>query len=79
MIPPETEPAAAVRLVAAAAIPGSVLTADMLMANETAISSGIRDARNREDTWDTEGGACMSSFGHPIGRQALPAPGNTRQ
>ncbi|WP_327277499.1 DUF5994 family protein [Streptomyces sp. NBC_01224] len=77
VIPPETEPAAAARLMAAAAIPGSVLTADMLMANEADISSGIRDARSREDTWETEGGACMAPFGHPIGQRALPAPGNT--
>ncbi|WP_030774910.1 MULTISPECIES: DUF5994 family protein, partial [unclassified Streptomyces] len=32
VIPPETEPAAAARLMAAAAIPGSVLSAGVLMA-----------------------------------------------
>ncbi|MGW5346642.1 DUF5994 family protein [Streptomyces sp. NPDC004050] len=77
VIPPETEPAAATRLMTAAAIPGSFLTAGTLMANEAAISRGIRDARNQENTWEAEGGACMSPFGHLIGRKALPVPGST--
>ncbi|WP_404958404.1 DUF5994 family protein [Streptomyces sp. 147326] len=68
VIPPETEPAAAARLMAAAAVPGSVLTAGVLMANETVIGRGIRDARRREATWEGEGGACMSPFGNPMGR-----------
>ncbi|MFK0046921.1 DUF5994 family protein [Streptomyces sp. NPDC090741] len=76
VIPPETEPAAAARLMAAAAIPGSVLTAGVLMANETVIGRGIRDARRREATWESEGGACMSPFGSPMGRSALPLPAN---
>ncbi|MGP3687096.1 DUF5994 family protein [Streptomyces sp. IBSNAI002] len=75
VIPPETAPAAAARLMAAAAIPGSVLTSSVLMANEAAIGRSIRDARRREDTWEGEGGACMSAFGNPIGRSALPLPG----
>ncbi|WP_406511297.1 DUF5994 family protein [Streptomyces sp. NBC_00161] len=76
VIPPETEPAAAARLMAAAAIPGSVLTAGVLIANETVIGRGIGDARRREATWESEGGACMSPFGNPMGRSALPLPGN---
>ncbi|MFE2144610.1 DUF5994 family protein [Streptomyces sp. NPDC059456] len=76
VIPPETEPAAAARLMAAAAIPGSVLAADVLMANETVIGRGIVDARRREATWEGEGGACMSPFGEPMGRSALPPAGN---
>ncbi|MDX3534823.1 DUF5994 family protein [Streptomyces sp. MB09-01] len=76
VIPPETEPAAAARLMAAAAIPGSVLTAGVLMANETVIGRGIGDARRREATWEGEGGACSSPFGDPTGRTALPLPGN---
>ncbi|WP_405705629.1 DUF5994 family protein [Streptomyces sp. NBC_00069] len=76
VIPPETAPAAAARLMAAAAIPGSVLTAGVLIANETVIGRGIRDARRREATWESEGGACMSPFGNPMGRSALPLPGN---
>ncbi|MET9464902.1 DUF5994 family protein [Streptomyces sp. NPDC006544] len=79
VIPPETEPAAAARLMAAAAIPGSVLTAGVLMANETVIGRGIRDARRREAAWEDEGGACMSPFGEPMGRSALPLPGNGRR
>ncbi|WP_404953557.1 DUF5994 family protein [Streptomyces sp. 147326] len=75
VIPPETEPVAAARLMAAAAVPGSVLTADVLMANETVIGRGIRDARRREAAWEGEGGACMSPFGNPMGRSALPLPG----
>ncbi|GHI72858.1 DUF5994 family protein [Streptomyces nojiriensis] len=76
VIPPETEPAAAARLMAAAAIPGSVLAADVLMANEIVIGRGIRDARRREATWEGEGGACMSPFGVAMGRSALPLSAN---
>lgn len=48
VIPPETEPAAAARLMAAAAIPGSVLKAGVLLANEAVIGRGMRDSRNQE-------------------------------
>ncbi|MFG2481402.1 DUF5994 family protein [Streptomyces virginiae] len=76
VIPPETEPAAAARLMAAAAIPGSALAAGVLMADERVIGRGIRDARRREATWESEGGACMSPFGEPMGRSAPPLSGN---
>ncbi|WP_330331324.1 DUF5994 family protein [Streptomyces sp. NBC_00536] len=76
VVPPETGPAAAARLMAAAAIPGSVLTASVLMANEAAIGRGIRDAQRQESGWESEGGACMSPFGNPIDRGTLPLPGN---
>ncbi|MGG8409054.1 DUF5994 family protein [Streptomyces sp. 12297] len=76
VVPPDTGRASAARLMAAAAIPGSALTADVLMANEAVIGGGTRDARLREATWEGEGGACMSPFGHPMGRSALPLPGN---
>ncbi|GGQ31110.1 hypothetical protein GCM10010215_63980 [Streptomyces virginiae] len=76
VVPPETEPAAAARLMAAAAIPGSVLTAGVLMANETVIGRGVRDSRSREAAWEDEGGACMSTFGEPFGRSALPLSAN---
>ncbi|GLF95891.1 DUF5994 family protein [Streptomyces yaizuensis] len=72
VIPPGTEPAAAARLMGAAAIPGSVLTAGALMAEEAAISRGMRDARSREDTWETEGGACVSPYGALVGQRDLP-------
>ncbi|NXY93871.1 hypothetical protein HYE82_05575 [Streptomyces sp. BR123] len=97
VIPPETEPASAARLMTAAslpgstltagtlmaneaaisALPGSTLTAGTLMANEAAISRDVIEARNQENAWETEGGACTSPFGHPSGRMALPVPGNT--
>ncbi len=76
VIPPETEPASAARLMTAASIPGSVLTAGVLMANEAAIGRGIRDARRREATWEDEGGACMTLFGNPMDRSTLAQPGN---
>lgn len=76
VIPPETVPAAAARLMAAAAIPGGVLTAGVLMANEAGIGRGIRDAVGREATWESEGGACMSPFGDAMGRRVVP-PGST--
>ncbi|WP_406738098.1 DUF5994 family protein [Streptomyces sp. NBC_00853] len=76
VIPPETAPAAAARLMAAAAIPGSVLAAGALMANESAIGRGTRDAARREATWEGEGGACMSPFGVAMGRSALPLSAN---
>ncbi len=76
VIPPETAPTAAARLMAAAAIPGSVFTAGVLMTNEAAIGRGIRDAVRREAAWEDEGGACMSPFGNPMRRSALPLPGN---
>ncbi|ROR00329.1 hypothetical protein EDE04_6891 [Streptomyces sp. 2132.2] len=79
VIPPETAPAAAARLMAAAAIPGSVLTAGVLMANEAAIGRGIRDTARREAAWEGEGGACMSPFGAPMERSALPLPANGRR
>ncbi|WP_327384184.1 DUF5994 family protein [Streptomyces sp. NBC_01207] len=76
VIPPETAPAAAARLMAAAAIPGSILAAGALMANESAIGRGTRDAARREATWEGEGGACMSPFGVAMGRSALPLSAN---
>ncbi|MFI5867506.1 DUF5994 family protein [Streptomyces sp. NPDC051546] len=64
VIPPQTTPAAAARLMAAASVPGSVLTAGALIAAEAVI--GRRpDVRNREDAWESEGGACMYPTGSP--------------
>ncbi|MEU6759208.1 DUF5994 family protein [Streptomyces sp. NPDC046685] len=76
VIPPETAPAAAARLMAAATIPGSVLTSGALMTNETAIGRDIRDTRRRQDTWEGEGGACTSPSGDLPDRSTLPPPGN---
>ncbi|MFJ4815625.1 DUF5994 family protein [Streptomyces sp. NPDC088801] len=74
VIPPATRPAAADRLMAATAIPGSVLKADALMAGEAAAGRGMRRSRNQEDTWEAEGGACMSPYGYPTGPRVVPAP-----
>ncbi|PNG17617.1 DUF5994 family protein [Streptomyces cahuitamycinicus] len=74
VIPPATRPAAADRLMAATAIPGSVLKADALMAGEAAAGRGMRRSRNQEDTWEAEGGACMSPYGYPTGPRVIPEP-----
>ncbi|MET9655734.1 DUF5994 family protein [Streptomyces sp. NPDC006510] len=57
VIPPETEPAAAARLMTAAAVPGSVLTAGVLMSEEAATGRRMRDARSSQDAWETDGGS----------------------
>ncbi|MFD9268546.1 DUF5994 family protein [Streptomyces goshikiensis] len=74
VIPPETTLASAARLMAAAAIPGSVLTAGVLMANEAVIGRGMRDVQRQEIGWENEGGACMSPYGSPTDRRAHPLP-----
>ncbi|MFF4520384.1 DUF5994 family protein [Streptomyces bluensis] len=48
VIPPETEPAAAARLMAAATVPGGIRTASGLMADE-AMSLDAAEARSRPD------------------------------
>ncbi|MET7715524.1 DUF5994 family protein [Streptomyces sp. NPDC005407] len=67
VIPPETDAASAVRLMAAAATPGSFRTAGRLMADE-AIARGATDARSREEEWETDGGAGSGGAGSsPLG------------
>ncbi|SED75843.1 DUF5994 family protein [Streptomyces sp. KS_5] len=65
VIPPETEPAAAARLMAAATVPGGIRTASGLMADE-AMSHDAAEARSREEEWETDGGAA-SAAGASIG------------
>ncbi|WP_175408573.1 DUF5994 family protein [Streptomyces sp. TRM64462] len=60
VIPPETEPSAAARLMAAAAAPGNSRTASGLLADE-AMSHDATDARNLEEEWETEGGAASAA------------------
>lgn len=60
VIPPEAQPSAAARLMAAAAIPGGIRTASGLMAEE-AMSHDPTDARNVEEEWETDGGATSAS------------------
>ncbi|MBT2423904.1 hypothetical protein J7F01_30890 [Streptomyces sp. ISL-22] len=65
VIPPETEPSAAARLMAAAAVPGGIRTASGLMADE-AMSHDAADVRDREEEWETDGGTA-SAAGATIG------------
>ncbi|KAK1180559.1 DUF5994 family protein [Streptomyces sp. NBS 14/10] len=62
VIPPETSAAAATRLMAAAATPGSLLTASCLIANETA-TRDAREALTREEEWETDGGPAPTAAG----------------
>ncbi|WP_406862153.1 DUF5994 family protein [Streptomyces sp. HUAS MG47] len=79
VIPPETEPAAATRLMAAAAVPGSVLTAGVLMSDEAATGRRMRVARSSEDAWETDGGAALPPLRHPVvGARMIPLPKNMR-
>ncbi|MFI7006038.1 DUF5994 family protein [Streptomyces sp. NPDC050145] len=76
VIPPETEPAAAARLLAAAAIPGSCLTAGVLMSDEAATGRRMRDAGSGEEAWETDGGSDPPPPRHPVvGRRMIPLPG----
>ncbi|MFF9913615.1 DUF5994 family protein [Streptomyces sp. NPDC013457] len=80
VIPPETEPASAARLMTAAALPGSVLTAGSLMSGEAATGRRMREARSSEDAWETDGGAAPAPQPHPaahpvVGARMIPLPG----
>ncbi|MFF5450545.1 DUF5994 family protein [Streptomyces sp. NPDC012950] len=80
VIPPGTEPAAAARLMAAAAVPGGVLTAGALLSGEAAADRGARDARSREDSWETDGGAAPPALRRPVvGARMISLPGNVRR
>ncbi|MFB6623255.1 MULTISPECIES: DUF5994 family protein [unclassified Streptomyces] len=80
VIPPETEPASAARLMTAAALPGSVLTADALMSDEAATGRRMRDARSSQDAWETDGGAAPAPpHHHLIGARMIPVPRNLRR
>ncbi|WP_329417542.1 DUF5994 family protein [Streptomyces sp. NBC_00704] len=59
VIPPEADPAAAARLMAAATVPGGVRTAGALITDE-AISQDTAEARGREVAWETDGGAASA-------------------
>ncbi|MBO8202014.1 hypothetical protein JW613_27510 [Streptomyces smyrnaeus] len=68
VIPPETTAASADRLMSAAAVPGSLLTARMLMDDEHRIRDAAED-RGRTAEWDAEGGAAPPP-GHSTGLRA---------
>ncbi|WP_284577017.1 DUF5994 family protein [Streptomyces sp. 2P-4] len=90
VIPPETDPASAARLMTAAALPGSVLTAGALMSGEAATGRRMREARSSESAWESEGGAGPAPqpqpqpqpqprpTAHPaVGARMIPLPGHT--
>lgn len=82
VIPPETEPASAARLMTAAAVPGSVLTAGSLMSGEAATGRRMREARSSEDAWENDGGSAPAPQPHPaahpvVGARMVPLPGHT--
>ncbi|MFI0825862.1 DUF5994 family protein [Streptomyces roseolus] len=82
VIPPETEPTSAARLMTAAALPGSILTASSLMSGEAAADRRTREVRSSEDAWETDGGAVPLSrprpAAHPVvGARMIPLPGHS--
>ncbi|MFF1507182.1 DUF5994 family protein [Streptomyces sp. NPDC058326] len=82
VIPPETEPASAARLMTAAAVPGSGRTAGALMSGEAATGRRMREARSSEDAWESEGGAAPAHRPHPaahpvVGARMIALPGRT--
>ncbi|SDN32493.1 DUF5994 family protein [Streptomyces wuyuanensis] len=64
VIPPETDAATAARLMAAAATPGSPLTASALMTNEDT-SREAQESLDREEEWETEGGHATAAAESP--------------
>ncbi|MFF5449129.1 DUF5994 family protein [Streptomyces sp. NPDC012888] len=83
VIPPETEPASAARLMTAAALPGSPLTAGALMSDEAMTGRRMREARSSEDAGETDGradpGPRPHEAAHPVvGARMIPLPGYMR-
>ncbi|WP_058044396.1 DUF5994 family protein [Streptomyces roseifaciens] len=66
IIPPETDPAAAARLMSAATTPGGLLTASRLMEDERTAGDAT-ESRGREEEWETEGGHASPPAGKPAG------------
>ncbi|MEV4944322.1 DUF5994 family protein [Streptomyces sp. NPDC053755] len=78
VIPPETEPAAAARLMTVAAVPGGALPAGVLMSDEGTTGRRMREARSREDAWETDGGSAPPPLRHPlVGARMISVPGVT--
>ncbi|MFF3534015.1 DUF5994 family protein [Streptomyces sp. NPDC002466] len=57
VVPPETEPASAARLMAAASTPGNLHTTGTLMSDESTIGRRLREARAGGNARETEGRA----------------------
>lgn len=65
---------------AAAALPGGVRTAGVLMSDEAATGPRARDARGGEDTWETDGGSTPPPSPHPVvGARMIPLHRNPRR
>ncbi|WP_435975191.1 DUF5994 family protein [Streptomyces sp. Qhu_M48] len=80
VIPPETQPASAARLMAAATLPGGVLAAGALLSDEAVAGRRTRDARGGEDAWETDGGSARPPLRHPVvGARMIPMPGRRRR
>ncbi|MGW4683921.1 DUF5994 family protein [Streptomyces sp. NPDC004244] len=75
VIPPETEQAAASRLMTAAALPGNLRAVGTLMTDEAATALRIRNARSGEEAWETDGGTAAMPQQHPVvGARMIPLP-----
>ncbi|MEU3916041.1 DUF5994 family protein [Streptomyces sp. NPDC029721] len=80
VIPPETEPTAADRLMTAAALPGNVRAVGTLMADEAANGLRIRNARRGEGARETDGGTPATPRRRPVvGARMIPLPWNMRR
>lgn len=62
VIPPEASASAATRLMAAAATPGSLVTASGLMVKETA-TRDAQETLSREEEWESDGGPAPMAVG----------------
>ncbi|MBB4980425.1 DUF5994 family protein [Streptomyces nymphaeiformis] len=77
VIPPETAPDSATRLMAAASTPGNLHTTSTLMSDENATGRRLREAQAGEDTWETEGGAYPQPHPRPrpvVGARMIALP-----
>ncbi|MGW2273191.1 DUF5994 family protein [Streptomyces yangpuensis] len=80
VIPPETEPTAADRLMTAAALPGNVRAVGTLMTDEAANGLRIRNARRAEGARESDGGTPATPHRHPVvGARMIPLPWNMRR
>ncbi|MFE3323784.1 DUF5994 family protein [Streptomyces sp. NPDC059176] len=80
VIPPESQPASAARLMSAAATPGSVLTAGVLLSDEAATARREREDRRSEEVWEADGGAARGPVAQPVvGVRMPPLPGYVRR
>ncbi|NXY94977.1 hypothetical protein HYE82_11335 [Streptomyces sp. BR123] len=77
VIPPETHPAAAARLMTAASLPGNVRAVGTLMTDEAAAGLRIRKARSSEAAREAGGREAMSPERHPVvGARMIALPWN---